>query len=989
MSDLERRVTDIEKEDIVIRLRIRRKLDLIFELAENEIKWDFTPNDILYEKLSEIAGYLPYLDEKMYIDAVDEGLASKKEGIQNIFYEKIRDYARLEPEEFEKIFCRKFEDANPIYKDDNRKRLAAALDGLLPEHPEVYIRIFEKMLKKESIPSEMSEAYKNLGRLQKINPEKYEEFIQRGLGSGLLVKIAAEVTAHRVRRGDFEPEEEKEDISGFAPIWIEDAEDEILNYLEESVNAPKSSWEEKYKLPERFVEEKELEALEKIFKACGKEWEKKPLDKLRELVINPITDLVKISEYLDKGFDLDEAFECPSIRVQGYEIVRKLGEGGFGKAYLIQRRKIGTKHVLKVCGSREALEEAKKYAVLQDKHLKNVAEFQEFYDENDNPITINGEKRSAIRIAYIEGKSLRELIEEKGSLDLKLVRNVCSDVLEGLKGLNEQGLIHRDIKPENIMISDDGTVKLIDLGLTSSVDIAEEFTLNRLYAAPEGRKGKTNNPNFDYWGFGLVLYEMLAGEHLVPVPEKHKSMSYKSFVRQEFDSWIEKACGEGIAKEYKDRIKKIPRPYRRIVSRCLRRADRRYQSVDEIIKDLEEPVFNRLSWITLAAIAVCAGFAYNHLSNLSKVHEKSARTEQEAVMTAEEQSRLSVLVKNHLACSGEIKEGDIRLRKLERSEHNLEGMPEENGARFLSLNGFTHFNIKHQDKVYRLKVADISPNNPEKMHIEPYTIANKITGQTLNHARLIVSSQLETGLMYSYYININQQGIASFERLFAGKRLNFPIIQSIGMHPSEEKLIVPPEIPIVFKTPQEYEFTSKSDGEYYEITGRTRYEEFKGVDWFIDGKIVQEAAKEYMHSFTEGRHLVEIDSKKYGVRARWEVIVDPDLRPNLKINERFPGERRVKAGEKAWFTAGFTKDSYVPGDNIYVDFIYDGQRARQNMKAANGEMLEAGTTDVYPATKIKIDKPGRYTMTVRLDPDNLIEESDENDNEADFNLIVE
>jgi serine/threonine protein kinase/HEAT repeat protein len=589
--------------------------------ADKYVKWvekgmNDPSRDVRYCS-AEALGPLATIDLEKYVELVKKGIEDSESYVRRGAASSLGTLALLRP----KIYAELVEKLSEIYNndpnDDVCKAAARTLDVLAASDPDEYEKIFRKIMKgvnpqaKEAAAATLSvlaladkerylELY-NLGikdedinvqsktvftirELVKIDIEKYYELLQEAKYSreAKVVGSAAETLGSLVHA----------DLERYLKLFNEfmDSPYEGVRYgaiislyslvhMIKNKEKPLEEGDEVCKTIKDIVELNQTKTKQEI------------LDYLKRAISNS-NNLIKVGEYARKGLDLDSADECSRIHVPAYEVVRKLGEGGFGKTYLIEHKELGTKSVLKICGSNEALGEAKKYAVLKGKRVENIAEFEELYDR-ENSIRVGNVERSAIKIEYIKGRSLREILEEDGAIDKKKARKICEGILNGIKELNEHGLIHRDIKPENVMISEDGSVKLIDLGVTSSTAVPEEFTLNRLYAAPEGRKGKTNNPNFDYWGFGLTLYEMLTGSHLIPVPEELKKLGfdaalsrYKSIVRKEFDDWIEKEHEADAAKKYKDMIRKLPGPYAKIVDKCLRRPEERYQSVDEIVKDL-------------------------------------------------------------------------------------------------------------------------------------------------------------------------------------------------------------------------------------------------------------------------------------------------------------------------------------------------------------------------------------------------------------------
>ena len=118
---------------------------------------------------------------------------------------------------------------------------------------------------------------------------------------------------------------------------------------------------------------------------------------------------------------------------------------------------------------------------------------------------------------YVEGRTLRALLDTEGQAVERLVRRVGADVARGLQALHENGVVHRDIKPENLHLSSTGHTKLMDLGLAGPIDVGStgSGTLagTLLYAAPECLRGKPATAASELYSLGVVLYELATGSH--------------------------------------------------------------------------------------------------------------------------------------------------------------------------------------------------------------------------------------------------------------------------------------------------------------------------------------------------------------------------------------------------------------------------------------------------------------------------------------------
>jgi len=136
-------------------------------------------------------------------------------------------------------------------------------------------------------------------------------------------------------------------------------------------------------------------------------------------------------------------------------------------------------------------------------------------------ITAGNESIHVITMEYVEGQTLRRLLEEEERCDEPLCLHVGREIAAGLAAVHDAGIIHRDMKPENVLIAQDEAVKVMDLGMARLKDEAfrlsnpGEFVGTPLYSAPEQflRGGEEVDGRADLYALGLILYELITGGH--------------------------------------------------------------------------------------------------------------------------------------------------------------------------------------------------------------------------------------------------------------------------------------------------------------------------------------------------------------------------------------------------------------------------------------------------------------------------------------------
>jgi serine/threonine protein kinase len=208
--------------------------------------------------------------------------------------------------------------------------------------------------------------------------------------------------------------------------------------------------------------------------------------------------------------------------LRGYEIVRKLEEGGMGVVYLARNTVMDRLEVLKVLnkalvGRPEAVERFLQEirAAAQLIHA-NVATAFAVHQLDDSLI---------LAMEYIDGADLAKVVRDRGQLPIPYACYCIHQAALALQGAADMGLVHRDIKPSNILLSKQGkrpVIKVIDFGLAkarSEIPVGRELTVqNQMmgtpgYSAPEQlNDAKSADIRSDIYALGCTLYCLLAGE---------------------------------------------------------------------------------------------------------------------------------------------------------------------------------------------------------------------------------------------------------------------------------------------------------------------------------------------------------------------------------------------------------------------------------------------------------------------------------------------
>lgn len=265
----------------------------------------------------------------------------------------------------------------------------------------------------------------------------------------------------------------------------------------------------------------------------------------------------------------------PALKNVGkYEVLGELGHGAMGVVYRARDPMINRLVALKTITS----------GVANDPEL-----LQRFYREaqaagglqHPNIVTIYdmGEAGSVPYIAMqlVEGENLEQLIAHRSPLPLTLKLAYAMQACRAFDFAHKQGIVHRDIKPGNVMVSKDGTVKVVDFGIARVLDTSRTQTGMLMgtfaYMSPEQYYGEHADERSDIWSFGVLLYELL---------------SYRRpFQGSTPGSLMHSICNEAPT-PLSEILPECPKELELIISKMLRKSlSERYESMEDVLLDLD------------------------------------------------------------------------------------------------------------------------------------------------------------------------------------------------------------------------------------------------------------------------------------------------------------------------------------------------------------------------------------------------------------------
>ncbi|MGA7749578.1 MAG: serine/threonine-protein kinase [Gallionella sp.] len=199
-----------------------------------------------------------------------------------------------------------------------------------------------------------------------------------------------------------------------------------------------------------------------------------------------------------------------------YEVLGELGQGAMGVVYKARDPLIDRVVAIKTINLGLAMDEKEEYEGRFYQEAKAAGRLN-----HPNIVTIYDVGKSGdvayIAMEFLEGRELRDIMNERGVLPVEQVLDVTAQVALGLEYAHEHGIVHRDVKPSNIMLVRDGHAKITDFGIARMASSAVRTQTGMVlgspkYMSPEQVMGKDIDQRSDIFSLGVMLYEMLTGQ---------------------------------------------------------------------------------------------------------------------------------------------------------------------------------------------------------------------------------------------------------------------------------------------------------------------------------------------------------------------------------------------------------------------------------------------------------------------------------------------
>jgi DNA-binding NarL/FixJ family response regulator/tRNA A-37 threonylcarbamoyl transferase component Bud32 len=203
------------------------------------------------------------------------------------------------------------------------------------------------------------------------------------------------------------------------------------------------------------------------------------------------------------------------VRIPGIKVLHLIGEGGTARVYLASRESDDEPLVVKILraeiiSDRKALARfMEEYSLVERIQSRHVARI---YDHGQS------EDQAYLVMEFFEGGDLSKRLGGKALPPQEALR-LFRELMFALGEIHEKGVLHRDLKPQNLMFRGDGSLAIVDFGIAKHIDAIDRTGRGEIlgtprYMSPEQVQSKALDLRTDIYSAGVLLYQMLTGEHL-------------------------------------------------------------------------------------------------------------------------------------------------------------------------------------------------------------------------------------------------------------------------------------------------------------------------------------------------------------------------------------------------------------------------------------------------------------------------------------------
>lgn len=264
------------------------------------------------------------------------------------------------------------------------------------------------------------------------------------------------------------------------------------------------------------------------YESLSEEQEKSSLASYGELEIKDHVEYLENSKiiFLENFNRRNEAL----YNTYDFKFLRTLGTGAFGRVVLALNMKTKTYHAIKVIRKEKIIRMNQLGHVLNERRILQAMDFP-FIVHLD--FCFKDNSNVYIAMPFIKGGEMFTHLRKVGRFGESQAKFYAGQVVLALEYLHYLDLAYRDLKPENILLDTTGYVKIVDLGFCKMIK-SRTWTLcgTPEYIAPEVILNKGYGKSVDWWGFGVLIYEMVAGH--APFYAKDPIRIYEKIVRNSY-----------------------------------------------------------------------------------------------------------------------------------------------------------------------------------------------------------------------------------------------------------------------------------------------------------------------------------------------------------------------------------------------------------------------------------------------------------------------
>ena len=260
--------------------------------------------------------------------------------------------------------------------------------------------------------------------------------------------------------------------------------------------------------------------------------------------------------------------------VSHFRVLEPLGAGGMGVVYRAEDLTLGRTVALKFMLPEYAIDDAASARFLRE--ARAIAAL-----DHPNICTVHEAGQSEdgllfLAMSHYAGETIKDRLARAGAMPVEQTLDIAAQIARGLACAHAGGIVHRDLKPANVMLTADGTVKILDFGLAKLRD--QSMTASGLvmgtvaYMSPEQMLGESVDGRTDLWSLGVMLVEMLTDEHPARADHSPGTLGRRLEARQRGATPPE-----------------VTPALARLVERLTRRdREERYQNAADVVADLDE-----------------------------------------------------------------------------------------------------------------------------------------------------------------------------------------------------------------------------------------------------------------------------------------------------------------------------------------------------------------------------------------------------------------